>query len=83
VTCATASLLLNLRVSYLEEALRRKGETHALVDATSKSLSGLLVEGKSYPKELSGPGCAAQAGKSRALIRSAAYGSAELAPERS
>jgi hypothetical protein len=41
--------------------------------------ASLLVERKSYPKELYGPGCAAQGGKSRALIRSATYRSAELA----
>jgi len=57
-----------------------KATRTALVDAASKPLSGLLVEGKSYPKELYGPGCAAQAGKSRALIRSATHGSAELPP---
>ena len=42
-------------------------------------MSGLLVEGKSYPKELYGPGYTAQAEESRELIRSAMRGSAQFA----
>jgi hypothetical protein len=57
-----------------------KGDTHGPRRRDQQTLIGLLVEGKSYPKELYGHGLAAQAGKSRALIRPATYGSAELAP---
>ena len=61
-------------------AFWRKGDTHGPSSTRpSKPLSGLLVEGKSYAEGLYGPGCAAQAGKSSPLIRSATYGSAELA----
>src|SRR5437762_1974809 len=56
-----------------------KGDTHGpLVDATSEPLSGLLVEGRSYPKELYGPGRTAQAEKSTGRIRSLTRGSAQF-----
>jgi len=72
------STLLGIRVRSCRVLAERR---HARPSSTrpANPLSGLLDEGKSYPKELYGLGLAAQAGKSRALIRSATYGSAALA----
>src|SRR6266511_1671333 len=47
--------------------------------ATSERLSGLLVEGKRYPRKLCGPGLYAEGEESRELSRSAMRGSAQFA----